>query len=1098
MLRIIRILLPLCLCFTGYVRAQENTPERYLEVRGNSEFEMEPLARATINLYEGSTKVKTIQTDADGSFSFKLDVNKQYVIEVEKDGLISKRISFNTQMPDEEKGVWMNEFSIGLMKQCSGVDYSVLKEPVDRVSFDAKRREFISDKEYVAKMRPRIESLLTKNDQCMLNTYESLVKKGDQLAGQKNNQEAISAYREALEMFPRETYPAKQISELNSKINKQQNSTEAYQKTIAEADALSAQQKYSEALQKYKIAANLNPQETYPRQKVSEIETSLAQQQAVKQALLSTEDRYNQAMARASVAYTRKDLATAKQYYQEALMIKPGESLPKTRVQEIETAQAKEAAADASKAAEVAKKATFENDYRALVASADEQYKAKKYDEAKASYAKALTMKPSESYPAQRVKTIDNVIATEQASIQKNKENNYNAAMTAANNAIAKSQFPLARESLLKALSFKPDDLTAKNRIVEMDKLVEDFARRKSTDEQYISIIQTADGYLANKERTKAKESYLQALTIKPGDQYAQSKVTAIDNSVAAELAVKLKANEDGYKAAIGAANTAITQRMFAQAKEYLQRALTIKPGDAYATSKTAEIDRLIQEQKKGIEQEQLIAKQYNDVIAAADKSFNELNYSGAKSSYARALQMKPGDTYASQKIVSIDNILAAEMANKQKQLEDAYKSSMDRGTSAMVIKDYKTAKDAFQQALAVKQTDVSAKLKLNEVELLIKQEQNRIAAGEALKKNYDETIKVADQYLTQKNFSNAKASYEKALDLRPGEAYPKQKLAETTTAIAEQERLLTEKQAKDNAYNLALKNADKFFRAKDYQQARDEYSRALTLKPNEIFPKNKLAEMENLIGIKQKAQDEAKAKADAYSAAINAGNAAFNGKDYVTARSAYTEALKHMPGDLLATDQIKKIDYILTEAERLKKAELDRKNVFDALIASADKLYDAGSYPAAKDSYKKALTIEPNNVYAKQRITRIDEITRALSQTPAKTNNQSSTSIQKVVAAIPMGELSFKNESERQKYLDELKQKYPSGITLEKYKEQYKETYRYIIIRNDQAQEFRHISYTTYSGALYSVNGKPITQQYFLSQIKIRPGEGFKEIDMQ
>jgi hypothetical protein len=101
-------------------------------------------------------------------------------------------------------------------------------------------------------------------------------------------------------------------------------------------------------------------------------------------------------------------------------------------------------------------------------------------------------------------------------------------------------------------------------------------------------------------------------------------------------------------------------------------------------------------------------------------------------------------------------------------------------------------------------------------------------------------------------------------------------------------------------------------------------------------------------------------------------------------------------------------------------------------------------------------------------------------------------------VAAIPMGELSFKNESERQNYLDELKQKYPSGITLEKYKEQYKETNRYIIIRNDQAQEFRHVSYTTYSGALYSVNGKPITQQYFLSQIKIRPGESFKEIDMQ
>jgi len=96
------------------------------------------------------------------------------------------------------------------------------------------------------------------------------------------------------------------------------------------------------------------------------------------------------------------------------------------------------------------------------------------------------------------------------------------------------------------------------------------------------------------------------------------------------------------------------------------------------------------------------------------------------------------------------------------------------------------------------------------------------------------------------------------------------------------------------------------------------------------------------------------------------------------------------------------------------------------------------------------------------------------------------------------MGDLNFKNESERQLYLDELKNKYPSGITLEKYKEQFKETNRYIIIRDNAAQEFRHIRFTTYDGAQYSGNGKPITQQYFLSQTRVRQGETFKEISMQ
>ncbi len=116
---------------------------------------MQPLARATVNLYEGTNKIQSIQSAADGSFSFKLEINKLYTIEVIKDGLVGKKISFNTTMPDEEKGKWINEFSIGLVKYCDGVDYSALNEPVDIVKFDPKRRQYVSDKDYVGRMRPK-------------------------------------------------------------------------------------------------------------------------------------------------------------------------------------------------------------------------------------------------------------------------------------------------------------------------------------------------------------------------------------------------------------------------------------------------------------------------------------------------------------------------------------------------------------------------------------------------------------------------------------------------------------------------------------------------------------------------------------------------------------------------------------------------------------------------------------------------------------------------------------------------------------------------------------------------------------------------------
>ncbi len=1343
MFRILAILLAIELCLIGVVCAQDQpAPEKYLDVRGISELEMEPLGRATVNLYEGTTKIKSIQTGADGSFSFRLDVNKQYTIEVEKEGLISKRISFNTQMPEDEKGTWMNEFSIGLLKPCSGMDYSVLKQPVDQVKFDARKREFLSDKDYATSMRSKIESLMMKNDQCLMNSYESLVKKGDQIAAQKKYDEAINTYKEAQKIFPNEEYPARRIAEMNAMINKQQNSADMLQKLVSEADALTSQGKMTDALAKYKQAVALDPANNYSAGKIAEIEGELKKQQSAQQARQSIEDRYNQAMAKASVAYTRKDFAAARTFYQEALSIKPGESLPMSRVKEIEVVLEQKAAEDAARASEKAKKEAFEKEYLNTIAQADALFKEKKFEEAQQAYAKAITMKPSESYPAQRIKTIENARASEQANLIKTQEEGYNAAMAAANNALAKEQFELAKESYRKALTIKPDDLSAKSKLAQVDQLVEQYNKRKSTDEQYSNHIQSGDALMSKKEYSQAKASYAQALTLKPGDKYAQTKIAAVDNLVAAEQALvqkrkaeaynqfmgegnnalalnqfakakesygkallekpedplaksklaetgrladnyakqqsvdeqyknfitaadarfsekdytgakenyskavllkpgdkyaqtritsidnlvaaeqasnqkrkleaynqfvsdgtkalkenqfqlarqsfekaltekpddafakskivetdrlaeaykkqmasevqykeliqtadaqytakdysgarenynkaallkpsdkyassrvltidnliaaeqaaKAKAIEDGYQSALGAANTAIAQKSFTQAKEFLQKALTFKPGDVLARNRIADVERMEAEQQRKMAEEQKLSVLYKETISAADKYLADKDYSNARLYYNKALQIKVTDGYASQKLASIDNLIAAEQALKVKQTEESFKMAMDKGNAFSLSKDYGKALEAYKEALSIIPANNNARQKITETESLIRQEQERMQSEQARKKKYDETIRIADQYFNAKNYTNAKTSYEAAQGILPGDTYSRQRIDESVKLIAETEKKLADEKALDNAYNLALSSAEKSFAAKDFVQAKNEYGRALQLKPAESLPKTRITEIEKIIAQREKDLAETKARAEGYTNSINAGNQAFERKDYATARTAYNEALKYMPGDGLASDQIKKIDYLIAEGERVRKAEQERKAAFDACIRNADQLFDEGKYPMSKEQYKKALTIDPSSAYAKQKIEKIDDINRKLAQAPAKSNTAGTTSTPKVVAAIPMGDINFKTESERQLYLDNLKNKYPSGITLEVYKENYKETFRYIIIRENQAQEFRRVHFKTYNGDQYSVNGKPITQQYFTSQVKTREGESFREIQMQ
>jgi hypothetical protein len=79
---------------------------------------------------------------------------------------------------------------------------------------------------------------------------------------------------------------------------------------------------------------------------------------------------------------------------------------------------------------------------------------------------------------------------------------------------------------------------------------------------------------------------------------------------------------------------------------------------------------------------------------------------------------------------------------------------------------------------------------------------------------------------------------------------------------------------------------------------------------------------------------------------------------------------------------------------------------------------------------------------------------------------------------------------------LRDLLSKYPAGITCEVYKEPSRVVSRYIIIRENQANEIREVKYN-WGGIDYTRNGKPITFLYFSNQIKSREGEYFNKSEM-
>ena len=113
--------------------------------------------------------------------------------------------------------------------------------------------------------------------------------------------------------------------------------------------------------------------------------------------------------------------------------------------------------------------------------------------------------------------------------------------------------------------------------------------------------------------------------------------------------------------------------------------------------------------------------------------------------------------------------------------------------------------------------------------------------------KEYKTAIESADSAFNQKLYANAKTLYNKALEIKAEEQYPKDKIAEIDKIIASQ------KKAK---YDAHVKKADDFFNNKSYSDAKAAYGEASKVKPGEKYPKDKIAEIDKILADMQAEQE--------------------------------------------------------------------------------------------------------------------------------------------------------------------------------------------------------------------------------------------------
>jgi membrane protein involved in colicin uptake len=663
--------------------------------------------------------------------------------------------------------------------------YQELIGPADK-AFEMKDYPFAKEKyTEAAALKPaeihpktrlaEIEKFLTAaaKEKELAEKYAAAMAAADKALNLKDYTNAKAKYTEASVLKPSEPAPKDKIKEVDALLLAAQKEKELkakYDAAVAAADKAFTAKDYTTAKTKYTEASTLKPDETHPKNRLAEVDKFMADEAERKKKEKELNDAYVASLNNANTLFQQKRYEEAKTAYTEASGLKPAEVLPKTKIKEIETLLANEAARLAKE------KETIEK-YNKAIEDGDAAFASSDYTKAKTFFTAATVLKPSEAYPKEKIKEIDTRLAAEQK--LKDLESKYTAALARANKLFAEKNYVGAKAAYSEALTFKPSESAPAAKVKECEELIAKQSADKILNDRYIAALAKGDQLLKSLDFNGAIASYSDAQNLKPDEQTPKEKIEQAKNAMAAAEAAKQKAAEDA------AAKKIEAERLAEEARKKAEE-VAKKKAEEDAAKKAAEEQRQIEELKK--RQEAEAARLAEE--ARKKKEEEEKLRIAAEAARIKAEEDAKKKAEEAAKQAEVARLKAEEDA-KKKADEDAKKA----------------AELAKQQEAARLKAEEDAKKKAEEdakkaAELAKQQEAARLKAEEDARKKAEEDAKKAAELAKQQEAARLKAEEEA------------KKKAEEDARVAAEEAARKAEEDKKNAEILAKQKAEQMAKA--------------------------------------------------------------------------------------------------------------------------------------------------------------------------------------------------------------------------------------------------------------------------------------------
>lgn len=504
-----------------------NVEYKSWKLTNKSEVKTVPLNGATIKLMKGSTMIEQTKSDANGDFTVHVPAGDIFIIEVSYSGCTTKRFEVNTKnVPDFGEEIFKPSFSIGgfiLSKPFQGIDYSGLQQPLVKVVYVPKIKNFDDDEAFTQQSLGVVGKIYDAED-ALIESFCSTNRQGDEALKVPDCPLAKQLYEKAKTIIAGEQYPVQQLLKVGACLKEKEEAEKKAKEAIAakvEAERLAKEKEAAAKAEKEKAEAAKAEAEKIAKEKEA-VAKAEAERIAKEKEAADKIAKEKEAAAKAEAERIAKEKENSSKAEQERIAKEKeaADKLTKQKEKEEKERKEKEKAEQEKLAKEKAKKDKEEAD---RIAKENSTKTTKTVDTYTTSTHKGnttitttvtttLTTTVTTSGKETKIEPVKepivvkepevvttNTVQTTPKETQENKMNIYGTAHPQENSGAEGSKHHNVRTVI--------------------------------GEDKYKVTIKKADEYLKMKRYKEAKDSYNEALGLKPNDKYATTKLAEIEKA---------------------------------------------------------------------------------------------------------------------------------------------------------------------------------------------------------------------------------------------------------------------------------------------------------------------------------------------------------------------------------------------------------------------------------------------------------------------------------------------------------------------------------------------------------------------------------------